>query len=515
MKRFLIILMTVLFAVPLFSQEIEIPRSYERQIKRQSKKVERFEEKHDVVLDPEATIPLLQTFDNNPSALENWGIKYLEFDQYREKIKAKKDKRKVLIVIFDTAGELKHPSLLKAALKGYSYTGEPLADEHCHATHVAGIMASDFTNIGLLQVLINEGYVKLLPAKILHNQGWGDKPEIIAGVKDILNKVQVYLDNGWLVIFNNSWGGSQLIEELVPLYAEAEKKGIIVCAASGNNGSSQVSNPASIKNVIAVGALQQNEKGEVSRAPYSQYGEALEFVAPGSNIYSTYKNGSFAFLSGTSMGTPEEVACLAITGSYHSQNTPLEIVSHVRKNARDLPPVDKDIFTGYGSTPIGNLLDNIPEKIGDEPDDPEDPGQDSMVIKKERIITLPINDLQMVWGIGSFKDQRPIRVDLVLNITSDRLAEITLDKTLEIANSFFGHTGLSFSDKKADVYDAAEWTARFFHRHANEIQDIYALGIKQITVTDKTGRTFIRYGEDLKISENVRFEDIPILTQLK
>ena len=206
MKRFLIILMTVLFAVPLFSQEIEIPRSYERQIKRQSKKVERFEEKHDVVLDPEATIPLLQTFDNNPSALENWGIKYLEFDQYREKIKAKKDKRKVLIVIFDTAGELKHPSLLKAALKGYSYTGEPLADEHCHATHVAGIMASDFTNIGLLQVLINEGYVKLLPAKILHNQGWGDKPEIIAGVKDILNKVQVYLDNGWLVIFNNSWG---------------------------------------------------------------------------------------------------------------------------------------------------------------------------------------------------------------------------------------------------------------------------------------------------------------------
>ncbi|MCB9325897.1 MAG: S8 family serine peptidase [Lewinellaceae bacterium] len=302
---------------------------------------------------------------------------------------------------------------------------------------------------------------------------------------------------------------------MVPLYAEAEKKGIIVCAASGNNGSSQVSNPASIKNVIAVGALQQNEKGEVSRAPYSQYGEALEFVAPGSNIYSTYKNGSFAFLSGTSMATPEEVACLAITGSYHSQNTPLEIVSHVRKNANDLPPAGKDIFTGYGSTPIGNLLDNIPEKIGDEPDDPEDPGQDSIVIKKERIITLPVNDLKMVWGIGSFNDQRPIMVDLVLNITSNRLAELTYDEAVNLANTFFGRTGLTFSDKKADVYDAAEWTARFYHRHANEKQDVYKVGIKQITVTDEKGRTFTRFGEDLKISENVRFEDIPILTQLK
>ncbi|KAA3637789.1 MAG: hypothetical protein DWQ02_06220 [Bacteroidetes bacterium] len=508
MKRFFTIFLAVLFAVTSFAQ---VPKSYERKIKRQTKKVERLKKEHDIVLDAQESIPLLVSYSTDAQALTNWGIDYLQIKEYRDKISAKEGKRNVLVVEFDTGGELTHPSLLKATLKGFSYTGEPLKDEHGHATHVGGIMASNFSNIGVGQVLIKGGHLKLLPVKILHNEGWGDMPEIITGVADILEYVGTYLDAGWFVIFTNSWGGGPFNAELDALYKKAEEKGIIVIAASGNNGSGTIGNPAASRYVEAVGALQEDG----TRAPYSQYGKGLAFVAPGSNIFSTYLNGSFAKLSGTSMAAPHEAAVYALIASYWPDATAAELKAHFRNYAKDLPPEGYDRFNGFGASLIGPLIENEPEKIGEDPDEPDDPIGDTIVIKKERIITLPLEDLDMVWSIGTTKDKRPIKVELVLKITSNRLAELTFDESDDLAHTFFGRYGLLFSDKKADVYDAAEWTARFYHRFANQKQDIYSVGIKQINVTDEQGRTFIRYGEDLKITGQVAFEDIPTLVELK
>lgn len=509
-KNYFLLLLALLFATLGFSQEI--PKSYERKVKRQTRKVERQLKRHDVVLDPTESVPLFQSFSNSESQ-RNWGIEYLEFKECREKIEARKDKRKVLIVVFDTAGEFLHPSLLSASIKGYSYTGEPLKDEHGHGTHVGGIIASNFTNIGLLQPLIKEGYVKLLPVKILHNEGWGDKEEIIKGVTDLIEKVEVYLEDDYLVIFSNSWGGSQPIKELVPLYEKAEKKGILIAAASGNNGGSKVGYPAAFDNVISVGALEQKPDKSVKRASYSQYGPKLNFVAPGSKIYSTYKDGSFAFLSGTSMGCPEYVAALAVTGSYHPKSTPQEVKRHVEKFATDIPPPGKDVFTGYGAPLIKKYLENVPGKIEDNPDDPGDP-IDTVVVKKERVITIPANGLKMVWGIGSFKDQRPLKVDVELNLTTSHLAEFTNDQAKEVINSFFGKSGIMFSDKKADANDAAEWTARFFYYHANRVQKDYKFGVKNITVTDQDGRTFIIDGESIKVRGKYELSEVPELYPL-
>lgn len=506
MKRIFIFLLSLAFILPVFGQPV--PKSYERQIKRQTKKVERQEKKHDVVLDPSESVPLFLTQTNDQKALENWGVDYLQFSAYREKIISRPGKRKILIVSFDTAGDLDHPSLLAAALKGYTYTGEKPKDEHGHGTHVAGIMASDFTNIGLLQSLIKDGYVKILPVKILHNQGWGDKDEIVEGVRDILEIIQPYIQAGWQIIFNNSWGGSLEIKELRPLYDEALNLGVIIVAASGNNGTAVIGCPACMPQVISAGALRQDATGDVSRASYSQYGKDLDLVAPGDRIYSTYKTGSFAFLSGTSMACPEVVAAIAITSSYHPNSTAPEVVNHVKKYATDLAPQGKDIFTGHGAPRIGVLLDNIPEKIDT---DPQDPPADSIIIKPERVITLPAYDLPMVWGIGSTKDQRPIKINLVLNVTTSHLAEYSSDEVYKIINSFFGKVGLMFSNPKADVYDAGEWTARFFHRHANKSQRIYKIGIQEITVKDEAGRIFIIQGTDLKVNQKYDVKEIPEL----
>ena len=509
MKKTLIFLIT-LFAFTAFSQQVEIPKSYNRKINREAKKVRKLEKKHDIVLQPIESIPLPQSYSQINA--KNWGLNFLEIDQYKSQIKAKKDKRKVLVVVFDTGGEYNHPSLLKAALKGYSYTGEPLKDGHGHSTYMAGIIASNMTNIGVGQILIEDGLIKLLPIKMLHNGGFGDMPEIIISVDDVIKKVQVYLDGGWFVIFSNSWGGGLKNKQLDALYKIAEEKGILITAASGNNGSGLVGWPAASEYIESVGALEENG----NRAPYSQYGEGLDFTAPGSRIYSTWKSGSFGTLSGTSPATAFQSALYALTASYWPKSTAKELKAHFRKYSKDLPPTGYDRFTGFGASLIGALINNKPDGNTDNPDNPDDPGDDD-VVKKERTITMPLNDLEIVWGIGNFKDRRTLKVELVMDVLSERLAELTYDDVKAVADQFFFHRGLLFLKPSTDFYDAQEWTAKFFYRHADVLLgEKYWLDIVEIRVTDNSGRTIIRAAKDLRIKENekVNFNEIPQLVYL-
>src|SRR3972149_9140648 len=80
----------------------------------------------------------------------------------------------------------------------------------------------------------------------------------------------------------------------------AFNKGSLLVAASGNNGKSIISYPASSSRVMSVGATNINDK----RTSWSNYGKGLDLVAPGDNILSTYLNNTYKYLSGTSMAAP-------------------------------------------------------------------------------------------------------------------------------------------------------------------------------------------------------------------
>ncbi|MFN2364270.1 MAG: S8 family serine peptidase, partial [Halarsenatibacteraceae bacterium] len=88
----------------------------------------------------------------------------------------------------------------------------------------------------------------------------------------------------------------------------AVAEGIIIVAASGNNGSREVIYPAAFPEVIAVGALEDNDSDAPEVASYSNYGPEIDVVAPGSLIYSTFSTqqggGSLGYMSGTSMAAP-------------------------------------------------------------------------------------------------------------------------------------------------------------------------------------------------------------------
>ncbi|MFB7142807.1 S8 family serine peptidase [Gottfriedia sp. NPDC056225] len=58
---------------------------------------------------------------------------------------------------------------------------------------------------------------------------------------------------------------------------KSQNKGILMIAASGNQGKSFLEYPASSQFVIGVGAVDSNGKKWV----YSNYGDELDFVLPG------------------------------------------------------------------------------------------------------------------------------------------------------------------------------------------------------------------------------------------
>lgn len=65
--------------------------------------------------------------------------------------------------------------------------------------------------------------------------------------------------------------------------------------------------PANTPEAITVGATDIND----SRAFYSNYGPLVDVFAPGSNVTSTWNDGSYRALSGTSMATPNVAGLVA------------------------------------------------------------------------------------------------------------------------------------------------------------------------------------------------------------
>jgi len=84
--------------------------------------------------------------------------------------------------------------------------------------------------------------------------------------------------------------------------------GIATAVASGNNSyNSGISAPACIDNAIAAGSVTKQD----AVSYFSNSGPNLDVLAPGSSIYSSVLNGSFDYLSGTSMATPHVAGAIA------------------------------------------------------------------------------------------------------------------------------------------------------------------------------------------------------------
>lgn len=169
-------------------------------------------------------------------------------------------------------------------------------DFHGHGTHVGGTIAALNNGYGVVGVCAG---ATLIAVKVLDYQGSGYISEIVAG----LDYIGANLVSGKTNVVNMSLGGgaSTVLDDAVKSLAS---KGAYLIVAAGNS-KKPASNysPARVNatNVYTISAF--DNKGNF--ASFSNYGNPpIDYSAPGVSVQSTYKNGQYATMSGTSMSTP-------------------------------------------------------------------------------------------------------------------------------------------------------------------------------------------------------------------
>lgn len=186
-----------------------------------------------------------------------------------------------------------------------------------HGTHVAGIIAADRKNDAGMRGIAD--HVSIMVLRAVPD---GDERD-----KDVANAIIYAVNNGAAVI-NMSFGKSispdkAVVDEAVRY---AEKRGVLIIHAAGNEGSDNdrtpnfpgpvFTNGRSAKLWIEVGASSDGRSQDLV-AGFSNYGKrSVDVFAPGVDIFSTIPGSLYKANSGTSMAAPAVTGVAALLMSY-------------------------------------------------------------------------------------------------------------------------------------------------------------------------------------------------------
>ena len=241
----------------------------------------------------------------------------------------------VKLAVLDTGIKLNHRDLQANIAGGANVINprKPADDDNGHGTHVAGTIGAVNNTIG---VVGGAPQVRLYAVKVLARNGSGY-------LSDLVDGLTWCIDNQVRVV-NMSLGSSSDNQSFHEAITAASAAGLTLVAAAGNEGRSQVSYPAAYPEVIAVTATDNSN----NLASFSNYGSAVDLAAPGVSIYSTWNDGGYKTLSGTSMASPHVAAVVALRLALHPGETASQVKQVLEATARDLGPAGWDPRSGAG-----------------------------------------------------------------------------------------------------------------------------------------------------------------------
>lgn len=342
----------------------------------------------------------------------SWGAEAMEVNYYREYLKNIPTDREVVVAVLDTGINTNH-EIFKGRLltsggsvvgtsyytSTYTYSGYAFEDDMGHGSHVSGTICD-----------LTPSNVKILPIKVLGENGNGDYAKIVAG----MNKVVEYASTYNIVCCNMSLGGetngtspTSVINAVNAMLA----KNILTVVASGNETDDSANHyPGCIDDVITVanvglGISKFADANGVIKYSYSvdkngnivdyywnntfptgnttyyryyssNYGDEVDISAPGTFIKSAIiessnatassikSNGGYSTitdeLSGTSMAAPHVsavVAMICLDSAYYDENEQATYTADVietrlkdmatRKQTNDSLTLNRNTTTSY------------------------------------------------------------------------------------------------------------------------------------------------------------------------
>jgi serine protease len=260
----------------------------------------------------------------------------------------------VVIGMVDTGSDLDHPDL--AANIKYNYAENPTngvdddnngyiddyrgwdfagADYHAlsednnpnittsyceHGSHTSGC-ASEVTNNGVSGAGIGFKCKLLISKHGADNDNTGSGSSYLyrtdAGI--------VYLYQNGVKVINCSFGGTTSSGYTQLVINNAWDAGVVMCASAGNDGSNVPRYPASYTNVVSVASTDNTDH----KSWFSNYHSTVDVCAPGSSIYSTVWNNSYASWDGTSMSSPICAGTVALIFSKYPAYTPAQVTTRL------------------------------------------------------------------------------------------------------------------------------------------------------------------------------------------
>lgn len=288
-------------------------------------------------------LPASASAAGDPRRGEQWNLSQIHADAAH----ATSTGAGAVIAVVDSGAQLDHPDLAGRLVAGHDFVQDDATpqDGNGHGTHVSGIAVADTGNgIGVASVAPG---AKVMPVRVLDDSGAGDSATVARGIDyarthgaDVIN-----LSLGSEIPIVGAMGG----DEIDAAIRRAIAAGIVVVAASGNNGVPVCEQPAANDGLLCVGAV--DKRGQ--RSFFSSFGQGLGVVAPGGSglggdedVLSTVPPSTYDFLAGTSQATPHVsgVAALLVSLGVRGQAA----VKRILATARDLGPAGDDAQYGHG-----------------------------------------------------------------------------------------------------------------------------------------------------------------------
>ncbi|MFD9795025.1 S8 family peptidase [Streptomyces sp. NPDC059070] len=225
----------------------------------------------------------------------------------------------VTAYVLDTGVRTTHREFGGRARSGWDFVDDDAdaQDGNGHGTHVAAILAG-----------ADHGVAKradVVAVRVLDDRGAGTTAQVIAGIDWVTRNAHRP------AVANLSLGGAPS-PGLDRAVRGAVAAGVTFTVAAGNDGApAERYSPARVPEAITVGA---SDRGD-ARAPFSNWGPALDLFAPGVAITSAWNTDDTATrtLSGTSMAAPHAAGAAALYLGAHPAADPARVAAALSAGA--------------------------------------------------------------------------------------------------------------------------------------------------------------------------------------
>jgi subtilisin len=266
------------------------------------------------------------------------------------------------VAVIDTGIDLAHPDLNAAGGTNCVKSWRPANDDNGHGSHVAGTIGARNNGSGVVGVAPG---TRLYAVKVLNQSGSGTWSQVICGIDWVtanaaglnIRVANMSLGGGGS---NDGNCGNSNADPLHQAICRSTAAGVTYVVAAGNSATNLAgSTPAAYPEALTVTAMSDSDgaSGGTGGAPtcrtgerddasatFSSYavaaGDAGHTIAgPGVCIRSTWRNGGYSTISGTSMATPHVAGSVALcvgsggTAGPCAGLAPAQIVQKLRSDA--------------------------------------------------------------------------------------------------------------------------------------------------------------------------------------